>query len=114
MSPTNDPAPLSPEAARFTTLRVERQPGEPRIARITLNRPERLNAINQLVPEEIRRAVAIAEADDDVHVIVLAGAGRAFCAGYDLQDFGSGRAEHPCQQEKHPWEPTADYAEMKR
>ena len=38
-------------------------------------------------------AVQQAEADDEVHVIVLAGAGRAFCAGYDLQDFGSGRTE---------------------
>ena len=115
MSPTeNAPEPAAAGAERFQTLRCERQPGEPRIARITLNRPERLNAINQHVPGEIRRAVALAEADDEVHVIVLAGAGRAFCAGYDLQDFGSGRAEHPCQQEKQPWEPTEDYAEMKR
>ena len=98
----------------FTTLTLTRQPGEPRIVRITLNRPERLNAINQQVPAEIRCAVQEAEADDEVHVIVLAGAGRAFCAGYDLQDFGSGRAEHPCQQERQPWEPTEDYAEMKR
>ena len=98
----------------FSTLTLHKQAGEPRIARITLNRPERLNAINQAVPGEIRRAVMQAEADDEVHVIMLAGAGRAFCAGYDLQDFGSGRAEHPCQQEKWPWEPTEDYAEMKR
>ncbi|MBL8326577.1 MAG: crotonase/enoyl-CoA hydratase family protein [Rubrivivax sp.] len=98
----------------FTTLTLNKQAGEPRIARITLNRPERLNAINQHVPGEIRRAVQHAEADDEVHVIVLAGAGRAFCAGYDLQDFGSGRTEHPCQQERRPWEPTDDYAQMKR
>ena len=98
----------------FTTLTQTRQSGEPRIARITLNRPERLNAINSTLPGELRRAVQQAEADDEVHVIVLAGAGRAFCAGYDLQDFGSGRTEHPCQQEKWPWEPTEDYAEMKR
>jgi len=98
----------------FTTLDLGRQAGEPRIARITLNRPQRLNAINERLPAELRRAVELAEADDDVHVILLAGAGRAFCAGYDLQDFGSGRAEHPCQQEKWPWEPTEDYAEMKR
>jgi enoyl-CoA hydratase len=97
----------------FRTLQVRRQDGEPRIARVTLNRPERLNAISEAVPAEIRRAVAWAEADDEVHVVVVAGAGRAFCAGYDLQDFGSGRAEHPCQQESFPWEPTADYAAMK-
>ncbi|MFO1266914.1 MAG: crotonase/enoyl-CoA hydratase family protein [Rubrivivax sp.] len=104
----------SPTRSDFDTLTLGAQPGEPRIARITLNRPERLNAINAALPGELRRAVEQAEADDGVHVIVLAGAGRAFCAGYDLQDFGSGLAEHPCQQEKQPWEPTEDYAAMKR
>lgn len=98
----------------LSTLTYGHQPGEPRIARITLNRPQRLNAINERLPAELRRAVERAEADDDVHVVVLAGAGRAFCAGYDLQEFGSGQVEHPCQQERHPWEPTEDYAVMKR
>jgi len=65
------------------------------------------------MPGEIRAAVQWAEADDEVHVIVLDGAGRAFCAGYDLQDFGAGRAEHPCQQEAQPWDPMLDYAAMK-
>jgi enoyl-CoA hydratase len=97
----------------FEHLDVRKQPGEPRIARITLARPERLNAINKGLPAAIRAAVAWAEADDEVHVIVLDGAGRAFCAGYDLQDFGAGRSEHPCQQEKTPWQPTDDYAAMK-
>ncbi|MCW5634932.1 MAG: crotonase/enoyl-CoA hydratase family protein [Rubrivivax sp.] len=101
-------------SASYTTLTLATQPAEPRIARLTLNRPARLNAINEQVPGEIRAAVQQAEADDDVHVIVLAGAGRAFCAGYDLQEFGAGRAEHPCQQERQPWEPTEDYAVMKR
>jgi enoyl-CoA hydratase len=98
----------------FQSLVARKEAGEPRIARITLNRPERLNAINRAMPGDIRAAVQWAEADEEVHVIVLAGAGRAFCAGYDLQDFGSGRTEHPCQQERWPWEPTEDYAEMKR
>lgn len=98
----------------FKTLLVRQQSGQPRIARITLNRPERLNAISQGMPAEIRAAVQWAESNADVHVIVLDGAGRAFCAGYDLQDFGSGRVDHPCQQERHPWDPMADYAEMKR
>ncbi len=97
----------------FEHLNVRKEPGEPRIARITLARPERLNAINEGLPAAIRAAVAWAEADDEVHVIVLDGAGRAFCAGYDLQDFGAGRGEHPCQQEKTPWQPTDDYAAMK-
>jgi enoyl-CoA hydratase len=97
----------------FRTLIARKQPDEPRIARLTLNRPDRLNAIGEAMPAEIRAAVAWAEADDDVHVIILDGAGRSFCAGYDLQDFGQGRTEHPCQQESQPWQPTDDYAAMK-
>jgi enoyl-CoA hydratase len=58
-----------------------------RIAYITLNRPERLNAIDLSLPSDLRKAVKLADLDDHVHVIVLQGAGRAFCAGYDLKDF---------------------------
>jgi enoyl-CoA hydratase len=97
----------------FHTLLVRKDPARPRVARITLNRPERLNAISEGMPREIREAVAWAEADDEVHAIVLDGAGRAFCAGYDLVDFGSGRTEHPCQQEAYPFDAMADYAAMK-
>ena len=84
---------------------------EGRIARITLDRPERLNAINDEMPGEIRRAVQEANADDSVHVIVLAGAGRAFCAGFDLKDYAEG-ASHGVQQDM-PWDPMADYRWMK-
>ena len=52
-----------------------------RIGRITLNRPEVMNAINKEMPEALKDAVEQANADQAVHVIVLAGAGRAFCAG---------------------------------
>ena len=97
----------------FQTLLVRKDANHPRIARITLNRPERLNAIAQGMPREIREAVHWAEAEDEVHVIVLDGAGRAFCAGYDLVDFGSGRTEHPCQQEAYPYDAMTDYAAMK-
>jgi len=97
----------------FRTLLAHKDPAHPRIARLTLNRPERLNAIGADMPREIREAVRWAEDDDEVHVIVLAGAGRAFCAGYDLQDFGSGRTEHPCQQEATPYDAMTDYAAMK-
>jgi enoyl-CoA hydratase len=99
---------------RFHTLKYARDRVNPRIARITLNRPERLNAIDERMPGEIRRAVEAANADDEVHVIVLAGAGRAFCAGYDLQAFAEGVVDHPCQQESTPWDPMLDYRTMKR
>lgn len=55
-----------------------------RIGRITLNRPDVLNAIDDRMPQALADAVAEANADTGVHVIVLAGAGAAFCAGYDL------------------------------
>src|SRR5260370_27513544 len=51
---------------------------------LTLDRPERLNAVNVALSDELPRAVAEAGADDDVRVLVLTGAGRAFCAGLDL------------------------------
>jgi len=103
----------TPPIPEFRCLQVRKDAAHPRIARITLNHPDRLNAISQGMPAEIRAAVQWAEQDDEVHVIVLDGAGRAFCAGYDLQDFGSGRGEHPCQQESQPWDPMVDYAAMK-
>ncbi len=57
------------------------------VATITLNRPERLNTIVPPMPEELEAAVHRATADSEVKVIVLRGAGRAFCAGFD---FGEG------------------------
>lgn len=57
------------------------------VATITLNRPERLNTIVPPMPEEIEAAVNLATHDRQVRVIVVRGAGRAFCAGYD---FGGG------------------------
>jgi enoyl-CoA hydratase len=83
-----------------------------RIARITLNRPARLNAIDDRMPREIRRAVEAANADDRVHVVVLAGAGRAFCAGYDLKQFAEGDRRNRWTQDM-PWDPMRDYRGMK-
>src|SRR3954453_4998778 len=57
------------------------------VATITLNRPERLNTIVPPMPDEVEAAVGRAIRDQDVKVIVVRGAGRAFCAGYD---FGGG------------------------
>jgi enoyl-CoA hydratase len=54
------------------------------IATITLNRPDRLNTIVPPMPEELESAVHAAIADQEVKVIVLRGAGRSFCAGFDL------------------------------
>ena len=98
----------------FSTLQIETDPAHPRIARLLLNRPERLNAINEEMPRELRAAVDWANANPEVHVIVVEGAGKGFCGGYDLAHFGEGQIDHPCQQEKSPWDPMADYAYMKR
>ncbi|HUE28264.1 MAG TPA: crotonase/enoyl-CoA hydratase family protein [Solirubrobacteraceae bacterium] len=57
------------------------------VGTITLNRPDRLNTIVPPMPDEVEGAVAVATRDPEVKVIVLRGAGRAFCAGYD---FGGG------------------------
>jgi enoyl-CoA hydratase len=82
-----------------------------RIARVTLNRPEVLNAIDGEMPAELEAAVAEANADPGVHVIVLAGAGRAFCAGYDLKFYAEAAGINNGVQEM-PWDPLRDYAFM--
>jgi len=94
----------------FTTLRYE---VDGRIGRITLDRPDRLNAINDEMPEEIAAAVRAANDDDRVHVIVLSGEGRAFCAGYDLVHYAEGDQESRYNQPM-PWDPMKDYAWMRR
>ena len=67
-----------------------------RIGRITLNRPDVLNAIDDALPQALADAVAAANDDPAVHVIILSGAGRAFCAGYDLAYYAE-------QREGVPW-----------
>jgi enoyl-CoA hydratase len=98
----------------YSTLRISQDESNPRIARLLLNRPDKLNAINDATPREIRAAVEWANAESDVHVIVVEGAGKGFCGGYDLTQFGEGQIDHPCQQERYPWDPMDDYAYMKR
>ncbi|MGH8924782.1 MAG: crotonase/enoyl-CoA hydratase family protein [Acidimicrobiia bacterium] len=81
-----------------------------RVATITLNRPQRLNAIDLGMPGEIAAAVNGAETDPAVHVVVITGAGRAFCSGYDLKEFAE-QADAPYSQPM-PWDPMIDYAMM--
>jgi enoyl-CoA hydratase len=57
-----------------------------RIATVTLNRPEKFNTIRPPMPEELEKALAEANADDDVRVIILQGAGHSFCAGFDFSE----------------------------
>lgn len=84
-----------------------------RIAKITLNRPEKLNAIDDDMPPAIEEAVRTAEHDQDVHVIILAGAGKAFCAGYDLSLYAEGATKNKAVQDM-PWDPIQDYQFMWR
>ena len=63
------------------------------LALLSLNRPEKLNAINQLMVAELNRALDMAEADESVRAIVLDGRGRAFSAGFDLDVAEDGAAE---------------------
>jgi enoyl-CoA hydratase/carnithine racemase len=57
------------------------------IRHIRLNRPDRLNAVNEELLLDMRAALKEAEADDATRIIILSGAGRAFCSGDDLKDF---------------------------
>ncbi|MFN6977802.1 MAG: crotonase/enoyl-CoA hydratase family protein [Gemmobacter sp.] len=84
-----------------------------RIARITLNRPEVLNAIDDAVPALLAAAVERADADPGVHVMVLSGAGRAFSSGYDLAHYAEGNGTGDVTQPM-PWDPIKDYAFMWR
>ena len=81
-----------------------------RKAYLTLNRPDRLNAITAEVARELRARVDEANADPDVHVIVLQGAGRAFSAGYDMKEY----AEAGVDTQDEVWDPIRDFALMKR
>lgn len=83
-----------------------------RLASITLNRPEVLNSINDLMPKELSECVEKANNDASVHVIVLSGAGKAFCSGYDLSYYAQNKNEYAVQE--MPWDPMKDYTFMKR
>ena len=80
------------------------------VAFLTLNRPERLNAIDRGLTAALEESVARANREQDVRVIVLRGAGRAFCAGYDLQ--GAPQAEAAAQERTGGWDPVVDFRGM--
>jgi enoyl-CoA hydratase len=80
------------------------------VATLTLNRPERLNAITPELIADFREALARAQADGDVRVVRLRGAGRGFCAGYDI---GWGSRSMTEAEAGVPWDPIADYETMR-
>ena len=63
------------------------------IATITLNRPERLNALNDQMIDELSNVCTALDKDDKTRVVVITGAGRAFCAGADLRDEYEGKSK---------------------
>tara|TARA_Y100000766_G_scaffold111264_2_gene95250 strand:+ start:196 stop:1044 length:849 start_codon:yes stop_codon:yes gene_type:complete len=81
------------------------------IGRVTLNRPEKLNAINDDMPRDLEEAITLANDDPDVSVIILSGNGKAFCSGYDLSEYAQGNESNKFTQ-KMPWDPIKDYQTM--
>ena len=79
---------MSDVAAEPILLAEDRGP----VRRLTMNRPDALNALNAELTEAISVAIRAAGADDAVSVVILRGAGRAFCAGYDLNEDATGGA----------------------
>jgi enoyl-CoA hydratase/carnithine racemase len=61
------------------------------VAVLMLNRPDKLNALNSELSTALNQALTRIAEDDSIHVVVLSGAGRAFCAGGDLGAIGKGR-----------------------
>ena len=76
--------PTSPTSADYNTLLLERLGTEDRLARVTLNRPEKMNALTGELFTELSECLHDLEADQSCRVIILRGAGRCFSAGYDL------------------------------
>ena len=86
MTEPSAPRPLSPDELGFETIVYEKAP--PR-ATVTLDRPEVLNAFDFTMLRELARAFEDASWDDEIRVIVVTGAGRAFCVGADLRSWGA-------------------------
>ncbi len=69
--------------SNYEHILVEKEDG---VAILTMNRPDKLNAMNRKLSAELRDAVKAADADDDIGCIVITGAGRAFSAGGDIHE----------------------------
>ena len=74
---------------------------EDHVSTITLNRPEKLNALSKELQEELRAALSEASDDDDVRVVLLTGAGRGFCSGADLTGSAKGSDRPEPTQNDH-------------
>ena len=74
------------------------------IAVLVLNRPEKLNALNSELSTALNDALTRIADDDSIHVVVLSGAGRAFCAGGDLAAIGKGRER---KRDRRAWADSA-------
>jgi enoyl-CoA hydratase len=81
------------------------------VATLTLNRPDRLNTIGPELIDDLRAMLERAWTDAEVRAIRLRGAGRAFCAGYDIQ-WGSEVMD--AAESDRPWDPIGDYQFMSR
>ncbi|HUJ74289.1 MAG TPA: crotonase/enoyl-CoA hydratase family protein [bacterium] len=89
----------------YETIRYET---EGALAVITLNRPDKLNAIVPPMPEEVEAALAAANADGAVRVVILQGAGRAFCAGFDFGENLSHFESWGLTSAAEEWDPGRD------
>ena len=89
----------------YETILYEKQE---RLTTITLNRPDKLNNIRPPMPEELEKAIAEANADPDVRVIILQGAGKAFCAGFDFSEDLACFKKLGGQEGSEVWDPGRD------
>ncbi|MCA1481217.1 enoyl-CoA hydratase-related protein, partial [Bradyrhizobium sp. NBAIM08] len=87
-------------AAQYEHLIYEK---DAHIVTLTLNRPEKINALNEKLTREFEAAMLAAEDDDDVRVVVLKGSGRGFCSGHDYgkENFKKGERETGYKTEMH-------------
>ncbi len=74
----------------YKALKYEKYENDERIVIMTLNRPEKLNCLNRQLRDDIGAAWEAAEEDPDVRVVIMTGAGRAFCAGADIGEWDEG------------------------